>query len=350
MLENLTTIAVIIAIVITVLLFITLLNSRKKSETKVDNKPIKNLEVATDVYDVDESQDEYDTKPKQTATREDGPRKKADRRVRQRRSKTRKEPDRRVAQRRDVPKDLVVTKDNFKIFSGLRILVAEDNIINQKVIQGLLANSGMEIIIANDGQEALDILEKDENFFIILMDSNMPILDGKEASKRIRQNPRYNHIPIIAHSGDTATDDINIMIDAGMEEHLAKPLSIVELYKVLYVYKKDEKKELNIKRGLEICGGNKEFYLEILHDFVSKYSDSAKILHTLLLNKQIQEADKLLLDLNGIAANLGAELLYDATAELKEVIHTGDKLAYMTKYKEYEAQLNNLLEVIEVYL
>ncbi len=353
MLENLTMIAVIIGTVIILLLIKIVINNRKKVETKVD-KIIENFEVVDDVYDVQEVEKKEIPKQEEATqkevTRIDGPRKGTDRRVRQRRATPRSGPDRRKNQRREIPKDLVVTKDDFKIFSGLRILVAEDNIINQKVIQGLLANSGVEVVIANDGQEALDILEKDNNFFVILMDSNMPVLDGREASKKIKQNPKYNHIPIIAHSGDTAMDDIKIMKEAGMEEHLAKPLSIVELYKVLYLYKKDEKKELNIKKGLEICGGNKEFYLEILNEFVSSYSDSAKTLNTLLLNKQMTEADKLLLDLNGISANIGAELLHEATTELRQRIRDGDKLTYMTKYKECEEHLHNLLDVIKVYL
>lgn len=365
MLEDLTIIAIVITVVIILLLVVMVLNRNKKIKDK-PKESTKKFKVVEDLFD---TVDEYDIDPKEVAieqkeplkqeaqvkTEEEidrtvGPRKRADRRVKQRRAKPRSGLDRRVSQRREIPKDLVVSKDDFKIFTGLRILVAEDNVINQKVIQGLLGSSGIEIIIANNGQEALDILQNDCNFFIILMDSNMPIMDGLEASKRIRENKKYNHIPIIGHSGDTTSDDIKIMKEAGMEELLPKPLSIVELYKTLYAYKKEDKKALNIKRGLEICGGNKEFYLEILNEFVSSYSDSAKTLSSLLLNKQMEEANKLLLDLNGIAANIAAELLYEVTAELRNLIHEGDKLSYMTKCKEYEEHLNNLLDVIKVHL
>ncbi|MEN8304559.1 MAG: response regulator, partial [Campylobacterota bacterium] len=73
--------------------------------------------------------------------------------------------------KRDVPPHDKITKDNFKEFAGQRILVAEDNLINQKVISGLLADSGIEITIADDGQECSDILAKDSNYLLVLMNA-----------------------------------------------------------------------------------------------------------------------------------------------------------------------------------
>jgi len=105
---------------------------------------------------------------------------------------------------REPNKDLPsITKDNFKEFEGLRLLIAEDNLINQKVIVGLLKDSGINIKIANDGQECLDILAEDPNYPIILMDAHMPRIDGLEATRQIRANPAYDHITVMALSGDT---------------------------------------------------------------------------------------------------------------------------------------------------
>ena len=129
-----------------------------------------------------------------------------------------------------------INKGNFKEFAGLRLLIAEDNLINQKVIVGLLKESGINIKIANDGQECLDILQEDPNYQIILMDAHMPRVDGLEATRQIRANPAYNHITVMALSGDTGVDDIRKMRDAGMEEQLEKPLKIAALYQALYCY------------------------------------------------------------------------------------------------------------------
>ncbi len=86
-------------------------------------------------------------------------------------------------QKRSVPEHGKITKQNFSEFAGERILVAEDNPINQKVLLGLLAGSGIELVLADDGQEALDILENDTNFLMILMDAHMPRVDGFEATR-----------------------------------------------------------------------------------------------------------------------------------------------------------------------
>ncbi|WP_434657042.1 response regulator [Sulfurimonas sp. NW9] len=89
-----------------------------------------------------------------------------------------------------VPRHAKITKEDFKIFAGERILLAEDNLINQKVILGVLGDSGIEVVVANDGQEALDILKTDKNFLIILMDAHMPRVDGFEATRAIRHDPQ----------------------------------------------------------------------------------------------------------------------------------------------------------------
>lgn len=256
--------------------------------------------------------------------------------------------------KRLVPNIGKITKENFKLFAGQRILVAEDNIINQKVITGLFADSGIEITIADDGQFALDILEQDSNYDFILMDVHMPRVSGFEASKKIRKISRYNHIIIISLSGDVATDDIRKMTEAGMEEHLEKPLRIDALYKILYAYSQDtstEKKtqELEIQSGLHICGDDKEFYFEILNEFVNTYTKSPDEIQTLLNNKKMIEADKYLLDLSGISANIGANNISQIVLDLKMAITTPKDGRYVELFKNYAHSLHTLLEEIKTY-
>ena len=266
---------------------------------------------------------------------------------------------------RDVPQHGKITKQNFKEFAGMRVLVAEDNIINQKVIAGLLAESGIEILIANDGQEVLDILEKDDDFVMILMDAHMPIIDGFEATRAVRANPKYSHIVVVALSGDTAADDIRKMSEAGMEEHLEKPLRMDSLYDVFYAYTGTEEekidtdedfievpmtKELNGDKGLAICGEDEGFYLEILNEFINTYADSAQRLRKLLTTTQHAEAAQLLLDIIGVSANIGADPLHKLANELKDSLSDTKEQSYFTILEQYQVHLELLVKDIKEFI
>lgn len=261
-------------------------------------------------------------------------------------------------QKNTPPKHGKINKEDFKIFSGQRILVAEDNIINQKVLLGVLGDSNMEIVIANDGQEALDILENDTNFMLILMDAHMPRVDGFEATKIIRQNPKYDHIPVVALSGDTASDDIKKMKNAGMQDHLEKPLKVDALYDILYQYSnipqsKTPNKEvstslntLDSDRGLQICGGDVSFYHDILKEFLSTYSNSAQELEVLLKNDKKTQASQLLFDIMGVASNIGADALTASANNIKNNIDKGTSI----DLTDYTKNLQELIQAINDYL
>lgn len=266
-----------------------------------------------------------------------------------------------IIPKRPVPPHDKITKHHFCEFSGERIMVAEDNPINQKVIMGLLAESGIELVMANDGQEALEILENDSNFVMILMDANMPRMDGFEATRSIRANPKYDHILIVALSGDTATDDIQKMKDAGMDEQLAKPLRMDALYNILYAYTDhhahknrpvatEEIKMLNIERGLETCGGDEAFYREILSEFIADYADASQQLGELLRANDMQGADALLLDIIGVSENIGAHVLGESASAMKLALKDTDERNYFSLFDQYQMQFEKLLGEIRAYL
>ena len=266
--------------------------------------------------------------------------------------------------KRTVPPHDKITKDNFKEFTGEKILVAEDNLINQKVIKGLLADSGIEITIADDGQEALDILEKDSNYLLVLMDAHMPRVDGFEATRQIRANSEYDHILVVALSGDTASDDIKKMTEAGMSEHLEKPLRMEALYDILYAYtgtnsnaQEDDDKfvnvyvthELNGDQGLDVCGGDEEFYHEILNEFIATYENSTQELGDLLRSGDLAAADRLLLDIVGLTANIGANNLNDISHIIKASLNDTEEKSYLTLVDQYKTSLDNLIKDIKEY-
>jgi len=135
----------------------------------------------------------------------------------------------------------IYTKEDLKELGKHKILIAEDNKINQKVMKGLLIDTQIEIVFSDDGQKCIDELfsDKNKNYKLILMDINMPNLDGYEATKKIRENKKYDYVDIIALSGDTSTEDIQKTKDVGMQGHLAKPIDVKALYKTLILYLKD---------------------------------------------------------------------------------------------------------------
>lgn len=269
--------------------------------------------------------------------------------------------------KREVPPHGKISKESFKEFDGKRILLAEDNLINQKVILGLLADSGIDVVIANDGQEALSILGRDSNFNVILMDAHMPNIDGFEATRRIRANSELDHIVVVALSGDIAIDDIRKMTEAGMSEHLEKPLKMDALYDVLYAYTADQHenaksinpedaisvistKELDGEKGLDICGGDEVFYRDILQEFLDTYSDSDEKLFTMLHSHELKQADKLLLDIVGVSANIGALQLQKIATQMKDSLDDEQERSYLTLIQQYQHHLQLLLHDIKEYL
>ncbi|MDD2780618.1 ATP-binding protein [Sulfuricurvum sp.] len=125
-------------------------------------------------------------------------------------------------------------KESLKKFSGETLLLAEDNEINRSIINGLLAGTEIKIIPAVTGKEAVDIVETNSDISVILMDIQMPIMDGFEASRHIRQDPDKDLIPIIAVTGNTLESDIQNISNAGMNGHIAKPIDVNTFYTTLY--------------------------------------------------------------------------------------------------------------------
>ena len=115
---------------------------------------------------------------------------------------------------------------------GLRVLLAEDNDINQMIAEELLQAKGVDVRIVGTGQEALDALEK-ESFDVVLMDIQMPVMDGLTAALRIRSRPEYAELPIIAMTAHAMTGDREISLDSGMNDHITKPIDPELLYAVL---------------------------------------------------------------------------------------------------------------------
>ncbi|WP_411867342.1 PAS domain S-box protein [Vulcanococcus limneticus] len=113
---------------------------------------------------------------------------------------------------------------------GARLLLVEDNEMNQELALELLRNAGMEVVLAQHGQEALDILGRDARFDAVLMDCQMPVMDGYTATRALRANPALADLPVIAMTANAMAGDREKVLEAGMVDHIAKPLDVAAMF------------------------------------------------------------------------------------------------------------------------
>jgi len=140
---------------------------------------------------------------------------------------------------KQVVQTTVNIQDEICSLKGSNILLAEDSRTNQQLILGLLEDSGINIDIANNGQEAVELF-KNKNYELIIMDLQMPVMGGLEAVKMIRMIDK--NIPIIALTANAMVEDVEKTKQAGMQAHLNKPIEIEKFYATLlrYISKKQE--------------------------------------------------------------------------------------------------------------
>ncbi len=190
----------------------------------------------------------------------------------------------------------------------LRILVAEDNTINQQVIEGILKNLGQKVMIAKDGKEALTVVEK-ENFDLIFMDINMPEMDGFVATKSLRNTPKGQDIPIIAFTADTITTSLEEFREAGFNDVATKPVNkqaIIQLIRQYASSAQNLKKDLNIIDHGFIYSLLNEIGTETMTKLLNTYKADADELITKLEEKEdIKECYTIAHTLAGISENLG---------------------------------------------
>jgi len=219
------------------------------------------------------------------------------------------------------------------------ILLVEDNEINQHIACELLEKKGVNVTVANNGEEAVDILMQ-QSFDLVLMDIQMPVMDGYEATTVIRRNLTKQVLPIIAMTAHAMTEDKERCFSAGMNDHLAKPIEPDALYQVLakYLSKTELSQPIeidssvvelsNIKAFPEIegvdfqdgmlrLGQNKTLYLKLLQMFIKEHQYSVDDIKQKLAAGDIEGAKLKAHTLKGVGANLGAKALSAIAAELE---------------------------------
>jgi two-component system sensor histidine kinase/response regulator len=230
---------------------------------------------------------------------------------------------------------------------GARILLAEDNEMNQQVALELLGEAGFRVTLAVDGKQAVDLMRPD--FHAVLMDVQMPNMDGYEATRLIRQNPAFAGIPVIAMTANAMQQDRQLAREAGMIDHVAKPIDPAELFRKLALHVKPDPAKpfdelppaagpakalraavelpenlpgVDIADGLRHLAGNRGAYRRLLVQF----GRDRRLLDDLLAAAKAgdrQAAVRAAHSLKSVAGNLGARELNQTAAETEAALKAG---------------------------
>lgn len=261
-----------------------------------------------------------------------------------------------------------ITQNSFKDFSGKNILIVEDNLINQKVLINLLHLSGINISIANNGQEAVNIVKAAKvTFDLVLMDINMPIMDGYTATQMIRLDSKFDGLPIVAFTALVLDSEIQKMFNSGINAFLAKPLNIGKLYTALAIYLSDSpvakvrekevepKKKIdypgiNIDEGIRHANKSEALYIEVLKEFIEAYGTSDIIFSKLIREHRYEQVRMLCVDMRGLTGAIGAKDMHELVTEiLQQILYK--KYELLVNYQEkYIFEIQTLNKSINKYL
>lgn len=262
-------------------------------------------------------------------------------------------------------KEIKKDSSNLEELSNINILVAEDNEINQQVIKEILENEKINVTLANNGLEAINLLkEHNNNYDLILMDLQMPILDGYKASLEIRN--MGIKIPIIALSADAMSGTKEKVLNHEMNDYITKPIDINELFSIIKkwtkksiilnnnkdIYSKDTLletfTELNIKEAIKRLG-NKELYIKLLKKFAENNKDFSENIDNAIDNNNIKELKSLLHKQKGVIGNLGADNIYDNIIKVEQNLDKNFTERELNMIKEIKVSLENLISKINTH-
>lgn len=228
---------------------------------------------------------------------------------------------------------------------GKQILVVEDNAINQEIVSALLDGWGLSFTVASHGQLALEaLLAGKHHYDLVLMDLQMPVLDGYDATREIRRLPQFDKLPIIAMTAHSMPEERQKCREVGMQGHISKPIAPEILLQTLRQWllasgeripttpapTKEDFDELDgsdvsafkAKDALLRCRGNRQLYGRLLKQFQESYSDQSLSIMTARSSTPTDEAARWAHTLKGVAGSLGAYRLADAASRLEEALRT----------------------------
>ena len=223
--------------------------------------------------------------------------------------------------------------------AGARVLLVEDQPLNQELACDLLERAGLTVVTAVNGLEALDKLRSDGPFDGVLMDCQMPVMDGYTASQRIRAEAAWSNLPIIAMTASAMAADRERVLQSGMNDHITKPLDLKSMFTILARWITPARPAvghasteargpvlplttaLDTVDGLARCMGNLDLYRRLLKGFAKTQSQFESEFRAAANDPE--QAIQVAHTLKGLAGNIGAKKLLAAANELEQALHNG---------------------------
>jgi len=255
---------------------------------------------------------------------------------------------------------------------GAKILLVEDNELNQELAIELLKESGIDVELAENGKVAVEMV-KNNTYDGVLMDLQMPVMDGFTATEIIRKH--NESLPIIAMTANAMVSDKEKVISAGMNAHITKPINVNDMFATIASFITPSKPEnsielkisvatkpamdiiindftsVDVEAGLLVANGNKTLYVKLLNRFVTGQDDFVERFNTSLAKQDEEETTRFAHTLKGSAGNIGAKLLQQS-AEILEQCCTqrADKESVEQALVNTELELTKVLTELSSYL
>ena len=290
----------------------------------------------------------------------------------------------RITQRREQEAEAL------KHIRGAQLLLVEDNEINQQVAQEILAGAGMEVTVANNGQDAVNAV-KESSYDVVLMDVQMPVMDGYTATREIRNlKSEIRNVPIIAMTAHAMAGDDQKSLDAGMNDHVTKPIDPDKLFATLQKWVKPAAERtvaatrlsaaagspvpdapaaaepaapveddlpaslpgFDLAAGLARLMGNKRLYRKLLLDFGTGYGRAGGEIRAALAGGDFEQSHSLVHSLKGLAGNLAATDLQASAVAMEKLVkgQTPGAVSAMEldrKLADLERSLQQALEAVQ---
>ncbi|MEN8177993.1 MAG: transporter substrate-binding domain-containing protein [Pseudomonadota bacterium] len=250
-----------------------------------------------------------------------------------------------------------------------KVLLVEDNEINQAVARELLENFGLQVVIASEGREAIQKLRAGD-FDLVLMDIQMPGMDGYETTREIRHDKRFLSIPILAITAHVMASDLERCLAAGMNDYLAKPIEPERLLEILRSWlnglddrRRTPRKEheagsvlpdklsgIDLDRGLVRIGGNQALFYKLLRGFLQQHGNCCDRIEQLLGDDACSEAAHYLHTLQGVSGNIGALELQRTSLDLGDALHAGGRQDLAELKSEFCVSADRVVQEIRRFL
>ncbi len=268
---------------------------------------------------------------------------------------------------RPVPGNEAVRQGHYAV----RVLLVEDNAVNQEIALELMAVQGISVDVASSGQQALEMLERGgpHAYGLVLMDLEMPLLDGHAATIALRRDARFDALPVIAMTAHALSEVRERCLAEGMQDYLTKPIDPEKLYHTLARWLGHALPAravlaappaaslagldgIDSALGLRTVAGNSVLYLQLLERFRTAQRDAAGALRAQVAGGDLRGAGLGAHALRGLAGNIGARALQDAAHRLERTLRepiAPDAPELLQQLAALEAVLQTLLDMLDAY-